>query len=127
MWIPSLRRATRRKYPEALKTTPPTRHHSGYRLKIVDTSTVLVRSYREASLHLSCLVLCLHSRPWSRISAKSICNLEDRKEHAEDNGRISCYEFSLISHHYVFRVIILFATDHTQSGYHPLMIPAIGR
>jgi len=116
--------AMRRKYPGALKTTVlRPRHHSGYRLKIVDTSAVLVRPHRLLSISRAS---CLHSRPWSRISAKSIRNLEDRKEHAEDNGRISCYEFPLISRHYVFRVIIPFAADHTQSGYDPLMISATG-
>lgn len=64
------------------------------------------------------------SRWWLRINEQSIRNLEDRKEHAEDNGRISCYEFPLISRRRVFRVIILFAADHTQPRYDPLMILA---
>lgn len=67
-----------------------------------------------------CIYIDLHLS--SRINAKSIRNSEDRKEHAEDNGRISCYEFSLIFRRHVFRAIILFAADHTQSRYDPLMI-----
>lgn len=66
--------------------------------------------YRPASLSS---LSAAHSRRSSRINAKSIRDSEDRKEHAEDNGRISCYEFSLISRRHVFRTIILFAADHT--------------